>query len=180
MKPARPSGAKPGVVKEGWDEGVGGDGDGGMQAGGTQQQEAARRQLGASSSFKQQRQGAVGSAQGDRGPAAAAAPQQSQQQLVLMQEQRPVPPPGMVECYVEATEGWRASSEYIDLRQIGGWLDLWKRLQQLFPEGSLPERMKAKLVYMDAAGDWLVVAPDQRWSTFSKAAASVVVCSVYS
>ena len=180
LKPVRPTGVKPVLDKEGWGEGVGGDGTGGGKAGGMQQQEGAKRQLGTSSSFKEQRQVPAGSVQGDKGKSAAAVLQQSQQQLVLVQEQRPVVPPGMVECYVEAKEGWRTGSEYIDLRLVAGWLDLWKRLQQLFPAGCLPDRMKAKLVYMDGAGDWLVVAPDQRWSTFSRTAARVVVCSIYS
>lgn len=81
--------------------------------------------------------------------------------------------PGMVECFIE---GHGPYSRRLDLSKLQSFKGLWRQLSLMFPE-SLPHYMFAKLVYLDASGDWVIVSPDERWSTFASSATKIMVSS---
>lgn len=60
------------------------------------------------------------------------------------------------------------------LHELSSFRDLWRRLEAALP-GRLPPRARARLVYRDGAGDWVLVTPDHRWSAFVAAAFKVTV-----
>jgi hypothetical protein len=78
---------------------------------------------------------------------------------------------------VQEPQGWRQVLSSLDLRQLDGYEQLWQQLQAAAPQGLLPShRLCAKLLYMDAAGDWLVVGPEQRWRSVVASAVRIGVC----
>jgi hypothetical protein len=62
------------------------------------------------------------------------------------------------------------------LQELGSFRELWRRLQAAFP-GRLPPRARARLAFLDAAGDWVAVTAEQRWGAFVLAAHKVAVHS---
>ena len=55
--------------------------------------------------------------------------------------------------------------------------DLWRHLDSTVPSGSLPDRIDAKLIYMDADGDWMLVTPDGLfdWALFTQNATKILI-----
>ena len=88
----------------------------------------------------------------------------------------------VVECIVEASaasDGRRITRD-VDLGALDSFKDLWSHLGAVLPPGTMPNRLYAKLVYLDAEGDWLLITPDEAgrdWSSFVCCATKVLVCS---
>jgi hypothetical protein len=62
------------------------------------------------------------------------------------------------------------------LLQVKSFVDLWHHLQTALPELGLGRQgSRLKVVYMDAAGDWVLALPDQRWQSFVEVAQRVLV-----
>lgn len=60
--------------------------------------------------------------------------------------------------------------------QVKSFVDLWRQLQAALPDMGLEaQASRLKVVYMDAAGDWVLAMPDQRWQAFVEAAQRVLV-----
>lgn len=60
--------------------------------------------------------------------------------------------------------------------QVKSFVDLWHQLQTALPELGLGRHgSRLKVVYMDAAGDWVLALPDQRWQSFLEVAQRVLV-----
>jgi hypothetical protein len=72
-------------------------------------------------------------------------------------------------------EGQQASAT-LDLGGLKSFRQMWARLEQLVPQG-LPDKLDAKIVYMDGDGDWIMLQPDAWWSVFAGAATKILVSS---
>lgn len=88
----------------------------------------------------------------------------------------------VVECIVEAsaTSDGRRITRDVDLGELDSFKGLWCHLVAILPPGTMPNRLYAKLVYLDAEGDWLLITPDEAgrdWSSFVCCATKVLVCS---
>jgi hypothetical protein len=60
--------------------------------------------------------------------------------------------------------------------QVKSFVDLWRQLQAALPELCLDgDGSRLKVVYMDAAGDWVLALPDQRWQSFIEVAQRVLL-----
>ena len=64
----------------------------------------------------------------------------------------------------------------LNLRRLASFRELWEALQARLPAQLLPDRFAARIIYLDAGGDWLMVGPDDRWTTFAAAAERILVC----
>lgn len=62
------------------------------------------------------------------------------------------------------------------ISQVKSFVDLWRQLQAALPDLGLDKQgCHIKVVYMDAAGDWVMAMPDQRWQSFVEVAQRVLV-----
>jgi hypothetical protein len=64
---------------------------------------------------------------------------------------------------------------FVHIGRLHSFNDLWSHLEATLPSGCLPDRLDAKLVYMDGDGDWMLVLPDGVWSSFVKNAIRIMV-----
>eukprot|EP00955_Chlamydomonas_euryale_P072290 361353-Chlamydomonas_euryale.AAC.1 len=84
--------------------------------------------------------------------------------------------PHVVECFVEGgSGGGGGAARPVDLRRLHSFADLWHALAAALPEGSLPDALDRKLIYMDGDGDWLLAMPDEQWGAFAVAATKILV-----
>ncbi|EFJ51384.1 hypothetical protein VOLCADRAFT_87615 [Volvox carteri f. nagariensis] len=67
-----------------------------------------------------------------------------------------------------------AASQLLDLGKIRSFKELWTQLAALH-DGSLPDEMDSKIIYLDEEGDWIMVTPDEPWSSVAAAATKVLV-----
>jgi hypothetical protein len=77
----------------------------------------------------------------------------------------------VVECSVE---GSSCSAQEVDLACVKSFKELWMYLRRVFPSG-LPDKLDAKLVYLDEDGDWMMVPPEGRWNTFRATATKILI-----
>jgi len=59
----------------------------------------------------------------------------------------------------------------LNLGRLASFRELWAALQ-----GFRVSRFAARIIYLDADGDWLMVGPDDSWTTFAAAAERILVC----
>ncbi|GAX84894.1 hypothetical protein CEUSTIGMA_g12315.t1 [Chlamydomonas eustigma] len=94
----------------------------------------------------------------------------------------------MVECLVDASGGTQAPdgavssslsrvTEHVDMGRLSSFKELWSHLSACLPTGCMPDRLDAKLMYLDKEGDWLLVTPDEHWGAFVKRVNKLLVSS---
>jgi hypothetical protein len=82
----------------------------------------------------------------------------------------------VLEVHVEPPKGGPWVTAHLQLSQINSFVDLWRQLQAALPVLGLGQQgRRLKVVYMDAAGDWVLALPDQRWQSFVEVAKRVLV-----
>lgn len=105
---------------------------------------------------------------------------------------------GLVDCYAEgalaaaaAASGSHGDSSAcsggdgvggaghcrLNLKKLRSFRELWGALRDQLPKHLLPDRLHARIVYLDASGDWVMVGPDDRWGPFAAAATKLMVCN---
>lgn len=70
--------------------------------------------------------------------------------------------------------GCAPCAELLDLGKIRSYKELWEQLAVLY-DGTLPDELDAKIIYLDEDGDWVMVTPDEPWSSVAAAATKVLV-----
>ncbi|GLC36571.1 hypothetical protein PLESTB_000163100 [Pleodorina starrii] len=70
--------------------------------------------------------------------------------------------------------GATAAAQFLDLGKVRSFKELWTQLAALY-DGVLPDEMDSKLIYLDEEGDWIMVTPDEPWSSVAAAATKVLV-----
>lgn len=84
----------------------------------------------------------------------------------------------VLEVFVEPPGGGKWAVTHLQLSQVKSFVDLWRQLQVALPELCLDKQAhRLKVVYLDAAGDWVMAMPDQRWQSFVEVAQRVLVTS---
>lgn len=84
----------------------------------------------------------------------------------------------VLEVFVEPPGGGKWAVTHLQLSQVKSFVDLWRQLQVALPELCLDRHAhRLKVVYLDAAGDWVMAMPDQRWQSFVEVAQRVLVTS---
>ncbi|GIL89841.1 hypothetical protein Vretimale_19277 [Volvox reticuliferus] len=75
---------------------------------------------------------------------------------------------------VNGTAATAAPPQLLDLGKIRSFKELWTQLASLY-DGTLPDEMDLKIIYLDEEGDWIMVTPDEPWSSVAAAATKVLV-----
>ncbi|GFR50717.1 hypothetical protein Agub_g12974 [Astrephomene gubernaculifera] len=67
-----------------------------------------------------------------------------------------------------------ATPQHLDLGKIRTFKELWAQLAALY-DGVLPDEMDSKIIYLDEEGDWIMVTPDEPWSSVAAAATKMLI-----
>jgi hypothetical protein len=84
----------------------------------------------------------------------------------------------VLEVYVEPPGGGEWAVARLQRSKLTSFVDMWRQLQGELPALLTGQQVgRLKVVYLDAAGDWVMALPDQRWQAFAAAARRVLVTS---
>ncbi|GIL62624.1 hypothetical protein Vafri_16820 [Volvox africanus] len=75
---------------------------------------------------------------------------------------------------INGTGATAAAAQLLDLGKVRSFKELWTQLASLY-DGTLPDEMDSKIIYLDEDGDWIMVTPDEPWSSVAAAATKVLV-----
>ncbi|GLI62239.1 hypothetical protein VaNZ11_004834 [Volvox africanus] len=75
---------------------------------------------------------------------------------------------------IHGTGATAAAAQLLDLGKVRSFKELWTQLASLY-DGTLPDEMDSKMIYLDEDGDWIMVTPDEPWSSVAASATKVLV-----